>query len=109
MNLNLQNIIDNIIGLIDKVIPDGTEKLKIKLEIAKLAGQLKSPTIISVLTIMVYLVFQFKAIFVPDYLLSEWFYIDLTLLILVFAFQFGVPFKDLLKVIKDFLKKKKGK
>ena len=107
--MNFESIINSILKIIDDVLPDGDKKVLAKLEIAKLSAKLKNPLVVSLLTLMAYLVFQYKAIFVTDYLYSDFFYIDLTLMALVFSFQFGIPFKTLVGTIKDFLNKKRKK
>jgi len=107
--MKIENIIDKILSIFDKLVPNGNKKLLAKVELVRLLSDLKQPITLSILTVMFYLVFQLKAIFMDSYLLSDWFYIDLTFLILSLSFYFGVPFKTLLKAIKDFSKQKKEK
>ena len=105
----IQNIINKVIDIIDDLIPDSDKKNQVKLLVIQELSKLKSRLVISIMTVLVYLVFQVKTLIIDNYLYSDMFYIDLVLMALVMSFQFSIPFKDLLKAINNFLKKKKEK
>jgi len=105
-------ITDSLIDFFDRLIdliPDGNKRKEFELEFARIMAGLKQPIVLSILTILFYLVFQTKTIIVDSYLLSTMFYIDLTFAVIAISFQFGVAYKDIIKLIKHFSKKKKEK
>ena len=101
-----------LIDLFNRIIsllPDGDKKLQFKIEFAKLMAGLKQPLVLSILTVLFYLVFQVKSVFVANYLFSEMFYIDLTLVVVSVGWYFDIKPSKILDIIKNFLKKKKEK
>ena len=103
------NLFNKLSELAKSIFGVGEKYMQFKVEMAQLLSDQKQPLALSILTVLFYLVFQIKTIFITDYLFSYMFYIDLTLMVVSVAFQFNVSPKWLLKTIKDFSKQKKEK
>ncbi len=109
MNLNIQDLVSGIFGLIRKLIPDADKRKEIELALITLMHNLRSKWMINLLTIWItalytcYL-FGFPKAFVFNEILH-------TFLFICWLFHFGISPESaikLLKNMKDFLKKKRG-
>ena len=95
----------SLIALVKKILPDGDKKIQVLLAIEQLQTSVKQPLTLSILSILVYVVFAGKSIayrimMIVYFNTPEW-WVDVVLVAIVFGFQFGVPFKDIIKAITE--------
>ena len=100
MKLNIQKLFDDILGLADKVIPDGTKRLELKAKIYELRGGLRSGKFIDILSGMIFANYSIMRILGKN---DE---IDLYMLLVMLAYQFGL---ENFPKLNSFLNKKKEK
>ena len=98
MKLNIQKLFDDILGLADKLIPDGTKRLELKMKIYELRGGLRSGKFIDILSAMIFINYTIMRLFGKN---NE---IDLYMLLVMLAYQFGL---ENFPKLKDFVNKKK--
>ena len=108
MNLNIQDLVSGIFGLLKKLVPDYDKRKEIELALITLMHNLRSKLMINLLTIWItalytaYL-FEFPKVFEFNEILY-------TFLFICWLFHFGVSPENGLKTLNkvmDFLKKKR--
>jgi len=102
-------IFDSLLSLIDKILPDGTTKLQVKLAIEEARSKLKQPLAMSIFSIAVLLIYQGKCITYRlmkiVYFNTVEFWVDVFLIAAVISFLFGIPFKDWVKAVFEGIDK----
>jgi len=98
MKLNLQKLIDDILSLADKLIPDATKKQEFKLKIFELRSGLRNGTTIDILS---YLIFANYILMKLVDKLNEY---DIYMLLGMFGYQF---LGEMPKLAQLYKKKKK--
>lgn len=111
--MNLLDVFNPIIKLVTKAVPDADKKLEILLAIEQARTGLKQPLALSIIAILFSLNYIVKSIIYKLKLLvyfntPEW-YTDVVFVAVIFSFMFGVPFKDVIGVIRNYIKEKRGK
>jgi len=98
-------IFDSLISLVDKLLPDGTAKLQVKLAIEEARSKLKQPLTLSIIAVLWILIYQGKAIIyriqkIVYFNTYEW-WVDVVILAVILGFLFSVPFSELLKAYNN--------
>ena len=103
------DIFKPLVELIDKLIPDATKKIEALVAIETVRARVKQPWAISAISILFCLNFIVKSIWFKLKLLVYFntveMWVDVVFAAAVVSFLFGIPFKDLIKTIRNWRQK----
>ena len=107
----ITKIISDLFGLADKILPDGEDKLKFKMMIFELQSKFRNIKTVDNLTYIIainwFVLTPIKLWLIKDYLQSVLFIGDVVSFTLAISFQYGVEFKEIIKIMLDKKNKKK--